>query len=256
MALIFANHQQFESACRTFIEKHNQNDRKADDGSAYSSRVLSGWLWKNHPVYPSQGYMTRTDIRNDIAPRRPVDAAEAEELVEEDDPAASLPSAMASASMTVEWMIVYSKTYRIPQLCFNAHGPTGTPISLVDLLSTGIFQQRPRDRSAVHDDHLDIGCGHDQFDTMAQFPLLQRMSHPYPHTASPSFVETVWSIHPCHVQDTVAEVLSAGAGPSTDTSSARTAAGSMNGDIHRGTPQVAWLECWFMVTSTLMDLRR
>jgi hypothetical protein len=51
-------------------------------------------------------------------------------------------------------------------------------------MPTGIFLQTPRDTSAVHDDHLDLGSGIDTLDATAPFPLLQRISHPYPHTAS------------------------------------------------------------------------
>lgn len=50
MSLIFATHQQFELACRMFIAKHAQDQKKAEDELGYSSRVLGGWRWKNHPV--------------------------------------------------------------------------------------------------------------------------------------------------------------------------------------------------------------
>jgi hypothetical protein len=49
MALIFANHQQFEITCRKFIEK--QEHLKDDIGPQdFRGRVQSGWKWHDHPV--------------------------------------------------------------------------------------------------------------------------------------------------------------------------------------------------------------
>lgn len=131
---------------------------------------------------------------------------EEEELdEEEEDPATASPIVDTLSSITVEWMVLYSKTYRIPQLCFNVYGSSKslvlhlstdvssltidhetavTPLSLSELLSTGIFLQSPRDTTTIHDDHLNLGPGGDPFDTAAQFPLLQKISHPYPHAGS------------------------------------------------------------------------
>lgn len=49
-------------------------------------------------------------------------------------------------------------------------------------MSTGIFLQTPVDTKAVHDDHLDLDSGINTLDATTPFPLLQRISHPYPHT--------------------------------------------------------------------------
>ncbi|KAJ9105867.1 hypothetical protein QFC20_004202 [Naganishia adeliensis] len=260
MALIFANHQQFELACRKFIAKYDQADGRSEDGQEYSSRVLSGWTWTDQTVHSTQGYMTRKDAKRVHTKQQLLIEPEDEELdEEEEDPATASPIVDTLSSITVEWMVLYSKTYRIPQLCFNVYG-SSTPLSLSELLSTGIFLQSPRDTTTIHDDHLNLGPGGDPFDTAAQFPLLQKISHPYPHAGSFNFVETVWSIHPCHVQDSVAEVLvSTQTDPRAKGSPRPTAAGSTDGNDHEEVllaQQVAWLECWFMITSTLMDLRR
>jgi hypothetical protein len=74
--------------------------------------------------------MTRKDAKRAMASSGLSNAAESEEMSEEDDPGASLSTANASSFTTVEWLVVYSKTYRIPQLCFNAYGPSKFPLRL------------------------------------------------------------------------------------------------------------------------------
>ncbi|GHJ86944.1 hypothetical protein NliqN6_3346 [Naganishia liquefaciens] len=250
MALIFANHQHFELACRHFIATQRQcSEQKGDQDPL--RRVQSGWTWRDHPTYPHQGYMYRRDIKRSRRANAPsFSAAELEE--EEQDAAAAqqpLDNYQPCLTIIVEWIVVFSKTYRIPQLCFNAYDTDGNALSLREILSAGSILACPTHPEQVHDDYLDLASTGNS-EAAAPFPLLQRISHPYPHIGNSSaFEQTVWSIHPCHVQETVAEILEQSRGEVVAASPQRDEETSNVSD------EVRWLECWFMVTSTLMNLR-
>lgn len=67
--------------------------------------------------------MLRNDVKWLSVREEPASGIAFEEMAEEEeDPAVRLQSADSSTYVTVEWMVVYSKTYRIPQLCFNVYG--------------------------------------------------------------------------------------------------------------------------------------
>lgn len=268
MTTLFSTHQQFELACLAFIEQHQSTSKATYSQTVASPSVQAGWKWEEHPVYPGNGYMSRRDLQS-IRPRTaPPGALCIDELEEEeDDPSTAQPTRIDDASyVEVEWNVVYSKTYRIPQLCFNVSDATGSPLPLCELIATGIIFHQAPNPIQIHDDHLDLSSEGDNGDSImdSTFPLLQRVHHPYPHhEGMPS---TVWSIHPCHVQDTIAEILaypsatSIFLGARASSNTARNQPGKnkvgIDESANRLQAQLQWLNCWFMVTSTLLDLRR
>lgn len=66
--------------------------------------------------------MYRRDVKHSQLAEVPSSLAIVE-LEEEEQDAAVAPHPLDSAlsCVSVEWMVVFSKTYRIPQLCFNVY---------------------------------------------------------------------------------------------------------------------------------------
>jgi hypothetical protein len=79
------------------------------------------------------------------------------------------------------------------------------------------------------------------------------------------FGEIVWSVHPCHVQDVIAEILALDPWNDPPTRNAGTSSGVIQKEFKNSAvgideasqlqAQIRWLDCWFMVTSTLFNLR-
>jgi hypothetical protein len=62
MALIFANHQQFEITCRKFI-KQQEASGDGSDVQDLRGHIQSGWKWHDHPVSLSRPLdVTLTDV--------------------------------------------------------------------------------------------------------------------------------------------------------------------------------------------------
>lgn len=69
----------------------------------------------------------------------------------------------------------------------------GTPLSLSELIATGIIFHRAPNSIQIHDEHLDVASNrdNDSSDIRNTFPLLQRVHHPYPRNQGMSNVCTV-----------------------------------------------------------------
>jgi hypothetical protein len=66
--------------------------------------------------------MYRKDLKRSRIADLPSGLTDTELDEEESDTAiASRPSDKTLSYISVEWMVVFSKTYRIPQLCFNVY---------------------------------------------------------------------------------------------------------------------------------------
>lgn len=150
----------------------------------------------------------------------PVSALEADEA---DPSTADCSPAVAMLHFTCH--IVYSPTYRVPQMLVSAHSSgSGTPATLENLIALGMI--RPP-ASAISDK---LGIAVELVPPAvdgATFPLLSLTEHPVTG-------EMMWALHPCHLTEVVEEILA--------TEVATCAVG------------VRWLETWLMVVGSVVDL--
>ena len=77
----------------------------------------------------------------------------------------------------------------------------------------------------------------------------------------------MWSVHPCHVQETIEEILATSEPVKTITANSDRVDNRIDPDVddvdrQKAGPlhevqqaQLRWLDCWFMVTATLINLR-
>jgi hypothetical protein len=125
--------------------------------------------------------------------------------------------------------IVYSATYRGPQLLMSAYSlKSGTPASLDTLVASGLI--RPPGSAVPDGDGIAIQLRPEVVNGAA-FPLLSLAEHP-------ATGETLWALHPCHLAEAVNEILTA----------EHTCKAARTGEH--------WLETWLMVVGLVVDLSR
>ncbi|KLT40688.1 hypothetical protein CC85DRAFT_287200 [Cutaneotrichosporon oleaginosum] len=138
-------------------------------------------------------------------------------MLEEDDDAVAPPP---PRRLEVEYSVVWSASYRVPMLCFRAWDESGTPAPLATVAAHLLRASIPTDTApGSRPDALLLPA--------APFPLIQAGEHPVTGIA-------VWSVHPCEVRNAVEEIVRAEGG---------------EGD--RG---LRWLEAWFMLSDSVVDL--
>ncbi|OAV96630.1 hypothetical protein PTTG_06045 [Puccinia triticina 1-1 BBBD Race 1] len=101
--------------------------------------------------------------------------------------------------------VVYSDTYGVPQLLFQAYKPDGTHLDLQELVATDIFYRL--DAPAVYPRIL-IGQpaerpAHqqpDQHEPAVRLPILTRTIHPLDNLP-------YWGLHPCNTQAALKDIL-------------------------------------------------
>jgi hypothetical protein len=147
----------------------------------------------------------------------------------------------------VNWHILFSRTYLVPQLGFTVHDEEreylvprsvavfsqltlartsgGSSVPLEDIIASRIISPPsppPQTTDLLH--HLPLPtASSDQ-----PFPLLLQMEHP-------ATGESIWAIHPCQSREMVDEVVT-----------------MEREDVGF---DVGWLEAWITVCTSLVDLR-
>ncbi|KAL1406304.1 hypothetical protein Q8F55_008000 [Vanrija albida] len=218
----FGSQAEFVETAQAFAAKYAGLERGA--GVLGPERTNAGWEWRSKFSLwrGTQGYLYRRARRVIAAPAAGDDTpAELEE--EEDDAAAALVGSVHGAE--VELSVAYSASYGVPLLCLRAWDEHGVPLPLATLVSVALRAHLPIDDGEQHADALMLPG--------APFPLLQQTEHPVTG-------DMVWSVHPCEVAGAVNEVLVAQAAADGDDSALRS--------------RVSWLEAWFMLSDSVVDL--
>ncbi|ORX38545.1 hypothetical protein BD324DRAFT_621300 [Kockovaella imperatae] len=271
VSVSFETHEDFELAAKAFIERYKGHG-SADPGP---SRTNRGWRWQEHPKkgVRHHGYLCRRMTRyveminsskfthdndnedhDDESPLEGNDDSENEE--EDEDPSEHRHLIRKTAGSTrsdrhdppavmtnkrekieIEQHIVYSRTYRVPQLLIRAWDSNGAPLSLTSLIATAILRPNAQIQP------LPVGDNEDEtrldvllLDPHSPFPLIQQTEHP-------STGQIAWGIHPCQIASAVDEVLEAE--PRSDTRPV---------SKQEQESRVKWLETWMMITSGVVDL--
>lgn len=203
-----------------------------------------GYLFRSQVVRPSAPSAVSTPPAN-LSPGSPDDplARVLPGSVDEDDDDPATVSAMpAFEVMQLTHHIVFSPSYRVPQLLLSAHSlSSGAPTPLADLLASALV----RPPASVALSAAEHGALHLPAEEPggADFPLLSLAEHP-------ATGETVWALHPCHLADAVDEILAA------DERAQDGAADAVGEGVARAPPSSArWLQTWLMVVGSVVDLR-
>ncbi|KAG8910616.1 hypothetical protein FRC01_006231, partial [Tulasnella sp. 417] len=142
--------------------------------------------------------------------------------------------------VTMQQYVAWSATYQLPAFYFTVHDASGSPVPLEAIYQSAFFQKsRPMIAPpetpgipAIFDrtqrDQSRLGGGDN-----AQFPVLAQGDHPVLGTPC-------WVFHPCETSTAIREILDELVGDGWTGS---------EGDF------VRWLETWFMVLSSVVDLR-
>lgn len=221
MANIFS-YDQFVSAARDLSAAHITPTYRY--GIELDSH-LTGWEWKQ---YRGIGWLAKAIDRTmhgspSMEPSKPND-----ELLEELDEATLLPqpqyAATISRSIRIDYHIVFSRTYLVPQLCLTAHDQfTGSASSLSEIITPGILRPPSPTQTSSINSTFQISL------PSSPFPLLLQMDHPGTN-------EVVWAIHPCETRNMVDEIMK-------------------NDAERQGGLDVEWMKAWLMVCSSLVDLK-
>ncbi|KAI0321880.1 hypothetical protein OF83DRAFT_1050374 [Amylostereum chailletii] len=211
---------QFQLACKAFANQHRH------DPSDLKYAGLSGWLWSEHPTYPALGYLSRRVL---VYLRAASSPAEEDDLVDNELDADDLASvSLNSEAYVCVQSVAFSPTFQVPVFYFTIHSPQGAPLSLVEVMRTDMLYQ---DR-LPETDVTSFGLKAPE----SPFPLLSQGDHPGLGTPS-------WYIHPCGIPGAMEEITSA------------IASEGGFGQQTEGEQLVRWLEAWFMVLGTVVDLR-
>ncbi|BEI83001.1 hypothetical protein CcaverHIS002_0308690 [Cutaneotrichosporon cavernicola] len=186
------------------------------DAALGPERTNAGWEWRTKvdKFRGEQGYLARRATL--LLPSEGIQEGEEEELWEEEDDAVA---PHAPRRLEVEYSVVWSASYRVPMLCFRAWDESGTPSPLATVAAHFLRASIPTDtETGSRGDALLLPA--------APFPLIQASEHPVTGAA-------VWSVHPCEVRNAVQEIVAAEGG---------------EGD------RLRWLEAWFMLSDSVVDL--
>ncbi|KAF4602164.1 hypothetical protein EYR40_005368 [Pleurotus pulmonarius] len=186
-----------------------------DGGSSSPGNGVNGWCWKEHAYIPSMGFLTRT-----VMLHRTVCDMDSED--QEADEAATKPT--ATESLSCHQHVAYSASFQVPAFYFNIFASNGSPLPISDVLKTAFFRSSIREDTKATTFAVSAGD--------AAFPLLSQGDHPVLGTPS-------WYLHPCETANAVGEIMDEI---------------QHNGDWNDEMRLVRWLETWFMVVGTAVDL--
>lgn len=148
-------------------------------------------------------------------------------IADEEDPSTAICPPAATEMLQITCHIVFSSTYRRPQMLCSAHSQgNGTPASLETLVASGLL--RPPGLAAPNEEGIAIELAPETANGAA-FPLLGLAEHPTTGAA-------MWALHPCHLAEVVEEIF---------------AAESPHGPARTGR---RFLETWLMVVGSVLDL--
>ncbi|KAH7916183.1 hypothetical protein BJ138DRAFT_1140358 [Hygrophoropsis aurantiaca] len=209
---------QFDNICKDFIEKY----RHAPSDSVFASNGFTGWSWREHPSEPSFGYMQRQTTLTTCPEANPPEILSLSMLEEPslqctDNEVAWSPP----ASVVCSHFVVHSATFQVPTFYFTVNDASGTPLSLSEVLQTSLF--RPSTFYGTEVNAFSVST------PSSNFPLLSHGEHPTLGTPC-------WYLHPCETATAVAEILQDD--------------GAKDTELFGG-----WIEAWFLVLASVVDLR-
>ncbi|KDQ29254.1 hypothetical protein PLEOSDRAFT_1103288 [Pleurotus ostreatus PC15] len=141
---------------------------------------------------------------------------------QEADEAATKPT--ATESLSCHQHVAYSASFQVPAFYFNIFDSNGSPLPISDILKTAFFRSSIREHTKATTFAVSAGD--------AAFPLLSQGDHPV--LGSPS-----WYLHPCETANVVGEIMDEI---------------QHNPGWNDESRLVRWLETWFMVVGTAVDL--
>ncbi|KAH8118444.1 hypothetical protein DFH11DRAFT_1502564 [Phellopilus nigrolimitatus] len=177
-------HDNFERACKSFIDKNAYSD----------DSIFGGWRWNEHPNYPGLGYLARETIaRSTLTAPLNIDAEFG--VVNEEGDYAVASSPRDSCDLLEVWQyIVYSATFQVPTFYFSVHTTSGSPLSLDDIMKSSFFRK-------------------DAFPDVKKTSFaLQAPDHPFPLLSQgehPVLGTPCWFFHPCETRQALLELVQA-----------------------------------------------
>jgi len=161
---------------------------------------------------------TRQDDGDDSCPHQD----SANEVVEIDDDATV--SHLTSTRLVSNQYVVYSATFQVPAFYFTIHESNGSPLPLTGILKTSLFRQFAFEGTDTTSFSVSLPA--------SSFPLLSQGDHPTLGTPC-------WYFHPCETSAYIGEVMKE----------------VMQDDWTESQRQVRWMEAWFMVLGTAVNLK-
>ncbi|KAJ8086523.1 hypothetical protein PM082_005346 [Marasmius tenuissimus] len=210
--------QHFDEACRLFIAKY------ASVTPSFSNSPMRGWSWNGHPMLPNLGYMSRNTTLTIKSSNEPclVDADVTDDLEASPDEAISTTRTEIQTLACHEY-VVFSATFQVPCLYFTISHPNGAPLSADEVVKTSLFH--PVALASTTTTSFAVTQPN------SLFPLLSQGEHPTLGTPC-------WYLHPCETAPAMEELLS-----------------EERADTTAEERLVRWLEVWFLVAGSVVDLR-
>lgn len=180
----------FAVAAREYIKKHISIKDKVG-----ASKYSMGWHWSEGSNPPFTGHLRRSlalyvpSLQGDGDENCVFD----DQGAEENDAGVVTQTPDDKTAIVVQQFIVYSSTWHVPVLHFQAYGSNGHPLNVDQLISIGILA--PDDNEGAID--------------AAQFPRLGIGENPA--TGATDFY-----LHPCRTQEAVHLLVNDGASPNGD----------------------------------------
>ncbi|CAB5107439.1 hypothetical protein RhiirA5_500671 [Rhizophagus irregularis] len=124
----FLTRQEFDIAAKSFLEQSKKSGEY--DGDL--------WVWNEHEKLKGFGYLSRRliiqKLKNDSINENITDITTDDEQFEQveeeiEDPSTLNTTDTAAEYFTVDYHIIYSASYKVPVLYFNAYHKDGTPLT-------------------------------------------------------------------------------------------------------------------------------
>ncbi|KXN83699.1 Ubiquitin-like-conjugating enzyme ATG10 [Leucoagaricus sp. SymC.cos] len=144
------------------------------------------------------------------------------ETVEEPDPTV-VSTVSESETFLCQQYVVFSSTFRVPAFYFLVCNQSGAPLPLPDVLRTSLFKTNACENVEISSYALTLPT--------STFPLLSHGDHPTLGTSC-------WYFHPCETSTVIEELMRE---VKVD-------------DWDESAKLVRWLELWFMVVSSVVNL--
>ncbi|GBC07521.1 hypothetical protein RclHR1_07500006 [Rhizophagus clarus] len=131
----FLTRQEFDIAAKSFLEQSKKSTGE------YGGDL---WVWNEHEKFKGFGYLSRrliiqklkNDSINENITDITTDDEQSEQLEEEaEDPSTLNTSETEAEYLTVDYHIIYSASYKVPVLYFNAYRKDGTPLANDEIYS-------------------------------------------------------------------------------------------------------------------------
>ncbi|EGO01810.1 hypothetical protein SERLA73DRAFT_49353 [Serpula lacrymans var. lacrymans S7.3] len=141
----------------------------------------------------------------------------------EDEAVLSIPSTTSSVDYVCQQYVVFSATFQVPAFYFSIHNSSGEPLPLSEILQTSLL--RP---STIYEGNA---TAFSLSTPTSTFPLISQGEHP-------TFGMPCWYFHPCETASAVWEIVSE----------------VREDDWTDAQVFARWVEVWFMVLGSVVDL--